>query len=452
MAEERSVLRWISWRDCCPWIVLFRAFSISITARALLLATVAGVFVSLGWGLFGSIILDREDVDSDLGLSGVVERNQALPGTEWAQFVEKPWNAPPAWQGLVALSPKKPVYAVWRTVSGPFVQWFNLEHGFRRLAYFFCGGLWTLAVWAFAGGALSRIGVVQLGREERVGLFESVSYARRYFLSYFGGPLFPLILLALFAIPIYILGLIMRLDVGVLIGGLLWLLVILDGVILAFLALGAFFGWPLMWGTISSEGSDAFDSLSRSFAYTFQRPLQYGFYLLVVVLFGALCWMVVSLFAGMVENLTYWAIAWGAGESRINPATIGEVLFEGHDRSTVFAWGGQLVAFWMGCVRAVVASWGYAFFFISMGGVYLLVRRDVDQTEADEVYIEESDETYGMPPLATDEAGVPKAADMPDEKPAPEGPSPDEASDSHGAASPPDDPNEPDGETKNPDA
>jgi hypothetical protein len=228
------------------------------------------------------------------------------------------------------------------------------------------------------------------------------------------------VVLLLLAVPIFLLGLIMRADMGFALAGILWFLVILDGLIMALLGLGILFGWPLMWGTISAEGSDSFDALSRCFAYTFQRPLQYAFYVLVAALFGALCWLIVSLFSDLVLNLTLWAAGWGAGEN-------GLALVAVHDVSRTGLWdtlhattasgplifGVRLILFWVAFVRAVAASWSFAFFFVSMAGVYLLIRRDVDQTETDEVYLEESDDTYGMPPFDTDEAGVPKAADMP---------------------------------------
>jgi hypothetical protein len=158
--------------------------------------------------------------------------------------------------------------------------------------------------------------------------------------------------------------------------------------------------------------------LSRCFAYTYQRPLHYAFYLLVAVLFGGLCWIVVSVFADLVIDLTLWAAAWGAGAERISPVAIGQALRDTGDSSGLLTLGARLIWLWITCLQAVALSWQYAFFFISLGGVYLLVRRDVDQTETDEVYIEEGDETYGMPPLTTDEQGVPKAADMPDQPPA----------------------------------
>ena len=39
--------------------------------------------------------------------------------------------------------------------------------------------------------------------------------------------------------------------------------------------------------------------------------------------------------------------------------------------------------------------------------IYLLLRHDVDQVELDEVYTEEQEEVFGLPPISTDSAGVP---------------------------------------------
>ena len=40
--------------------------------------------------------------------------------------------------------------------------------------------------------------------------------------------------------------------------------------------------------------------------------------------------------------------------------------------------------------------------------VYLLLRRDVDNTEMDEIYIVDEKRTYELPPLKSDESGVPQ--------------------------------------------
>jgi hypothetical protein len=47
--------------------------------------------------------------------------------------------------------------------------------------------------------------------------------------------------------------------------------------------------------------------------------------------------------------------------------------------------------------------------------IYYLLRRDVDATEMDEVFLEadESEKQFNLPPLATDAAGAPTVADAP---------------------------------------
>ena len=82
---------------------------------------------------------------------------------------------------------------------------------------------------------------------------------------------------------------------------------------MALLLLGLIFGWPLMWATISTEGTDSFDALSRTYAYVFQRPLRYLFYAVVAALLGWLGWLLVENFAAAVVWLALWAASWGSG-------------------------------------------------------------------------------------------------------------------------------------------
>ena len=48
---------------------------------------------------------------------------------------------------------------------------------------------WLLLVWSFVGGAITRIAVVQIGREERIGLKEAFCFVRDKFVSYLMSPL-----------------------------------------------------------------------------------------------------------------------------------------------------------------------------------------------------------------------------------------------------------------------
>ena len=83
---------------------------------------------------------------------------------------------------------------------------------------------------------------------------------------------------------------------------------------MAVLLVGMLAGWPLMWATVSVEGTDAFDAISRTYSYVYQRPARYLFYLFVAVVIGMVAWQVVALFEQATLSLSQWAVSWGSGQ------------------------------------------------------------------------------------------------------------------------------------------
>jgi hypothetical protein len=289
----------------------------------------------------------------------------------------------------------------------PFRRQFSVQHRWSYVWFYFFGGLWTLAVWSFFGGAITRIAAVRLGRDERVGLREAVVFAGGKFVSYFTAPLLPLLAIAFLAVPLSVLGVLMRTDFGVFVAGLTWFAVTLTGLVMALFGLGLLFSWPLMWSTISTEATDAFDAISRSYAYTFQRPLQYLAYALLSLTLGALGWLVVAVFCQSVIAFAHWGTSWGSGAVPLEQ--LQATWHSGIDQtSPMFSVGATLIGFFNACVRAFLTAYIHSFFWVAAAGVYLLLRRDADQTELDDVNVgEEGDTIYGVPLLTPDEAGVP---------------------------------------------
>jgi hypothetical protein len=70
----------------------------------------------------------------------------------------------------------------------------------------------------------------------------------------------------------------------------------------------------------------------------------------------------------------------------------------------------RTIHFWKNVVAALAAGYQAGFLWVAAVGVYLLMRRDIDGVQLNEVYVDPADE-YGLPPLA-DEAtsGVPEVA------------------------------------------
>jgi hypothetical protein len=244
---------------------------------------------------------------------------------------------------------------------------------------------------------------MRLGREEREGMGAAVRFAGKRFLSYFGGPLFAMTGVAAIALVGSILGLILRIDAGVIVGAALWIFVLLGGLLATILLVGLLFGWPLMWAAISAEEmGDVFEAAQRGYSYTFGRPLHYLFYSAVALLIGAAGFVVVQNFAAAVIEMSYWEVSHGVGEARLN-----EIAHSGFGMAMV---GNVLIQGFNSLVLLIASAYRYSFFWCAVSAIYLLLRRDIDRTDFDDVYAQDDEQRFGLPPLATDEAGVPGVA------------------------------------------
>jgi hypothetical protein len=68
----------------------------------------------------------------------------------------------------------------------------------------------------------------------------------------------------------------------------------------------------------------------------------------------------------------------------------------------------KAIRFWKSLLGSLAAGYQAGFLFVAAVGVYLLLRKDIDGAEMDEVYVEDEPE-FGMPPLADDHVtGVPE--------------------------------------------
>jgi hypothetical protein len=273
-------------------------------------------------------------------------------------------------------------------------------------------------------GAVTRIAAVELGLEERLPWKASVRFAASNWRGYLGAPLLPFAFLLILAVPMYLLGLLMRLaDAGYLLAGLAWPLVLVAALVMALVMIGLLLGWPLLFTAVSVDGADAFDAFSRTYTYVFQRPFHYAFYLVVGGLFGLASWIVAATFAAVVLWAAGWGVAWGSGLDRAALAGLaGSIAPLGPpsatqpaaaELSTAGQWGIGLFGFWASCVRLAVMSFAYSFFWTAWTAIYLLLRRDADAAELDDVLMEDRADPNDLPKLRPDAAGVPVLADPP---------------------------------------
>jgi hypothetical protein len=410
--RNNGVVRAVAWSEICPWLVIFRTFRLAVGFRALVMGAVGILITVIGWSVLG-------------GFFSVSDNEQA--STAWLKpYVDSPW------QNLTQIVPDKPIILAGAGSSDELVtlaeprdpitypmHFLNqpLREGLGEavnlkgvVCLIFCG-LLSLAVWSFFGAAICRIAAVQLAANERISWASALRHACTKFPAYFSAPLIPLAGIAMAALPVLVLGFIMYLlgGFGILLAAVAWPVPLILGLVMALLLLGLFFGWPLMWGTISTEATDSFDALSRSYAYVFQAPLFYLFYAFVAATFGALGWILVKNFAAGIIWLTYWAASWGATDAQL------QTVMSGGDLSGLGYTGACLIHFWTGCVKLLAVGYLFSFFWTAATAIYFLLRRNVDATEMDDVFLDadESERNFELPKIATDERGAPVVSPEP---------------------------------------
>ncbi|MCP4463315.1 MAG: hypothetical protein GY819_11010 [Planctomycetaceae bacterium] len=467
MVDSPVTVNQLSWRDLLPSLVIFRALPASLTLPVLALSLFAVAATPIGWIITESLLISET---SDLASDGAFQAIAELNRSPW----KAAYPRAAADESLLTIlgHQLRGVELVFNTAVRSVGGIFSLETGIRRFLYFLGGGLWTVLIWAFFGCAITRTALMRFTREESIGIDDAFAYASEKFLSCVGGIAIPLLGIFGMAIPIAILGFIMTSNVGAAIGGLLWVVVLCMSLTMAFILLGLMFAWPLIISAISCEGQDSFDGMSRAFAYVFQRPLHYFVYALIAVVFSGVCWLIASALVGGTIQTAHWAASWGMNtldgqraEKLSDPAEInfGQTLLQadsadevlaiaqneargGRDIATLrqdsdpdlispdravrdgdnldddasanatsqpasLAFGKRMIRFWNNFARTLGAAFLYGLFWCLSAAIYLLLRKDLDATEMDEIYLSEDRRSYELPPLKDDSSGVPQVDD-----------------------------------------
>ncbi|MFM2096716.1 MAG: hypothetical protein RIS70_3840 [Planctomycetota bacterium] len=402
MAGERQIVREVSWRDLFPWLLLFRTVGVATSFSVILLGTAAAMLTPLGWKLAHTAFLgsDPSAFASQTQGSEPEPLRESRPPTSVSSTNLPVSISGPEWmRGLPGGSSGPGL--VYERMIAPGLECFSLAKiSLMRWAYLVFGMLWNVVIAAVFGGAITRLGIMRLGREESVGVSASLRFAIKRFRAFMLAPLFPLVGVGLLSLPCALLGFVMRTDFGAALGGLFWFLVLIAGFGMAILLIGLAVGWPLMWGTISAEDDgDEFAAMQHSFSYTFQRPLRYAAYSVLLWLLGTVAAQVVGLVGQLVVHCSRWAVSIGTGSARW--AEMNATVLDPADAAggSMLRFAGMLLSFWEQTIGRAVEGFEYGFFWIAAAAVYLVLRYDVDRTEMDEVYCEGDQTPQMLPPL-----------------------------------------------------
>ena len=414
LENEGVALCAIRWSEIFPWLGIAKSLRMAMSLRLMAFGAMAVLLTLLGWWGIACIFSHKGTPNNSWtgpfpNQSAWQVIDHSVPDHPFAQPEETDASG-------LKIQVLGPMIRTWTVLSQPVWRIFSIQPPSaaksltgRDFLSLLLSALWSLAVWAYFGAAISRVAAVQLATGEQVGWGASLRWAATKWLAYFSAPFLPMLGVALVVLPILVLGLLMRADFFAMLAALLWPLVLVGGFVMTLLLAGVLLGWPLMWATISVEGTDSFDALNRTYAYVFQRPLRYLFYVIVAALLGWLGWFVVENFAASVVWLASWAASWGAGFTRVQDLTTGTA-----DSSLAHA-ATWLIAFWSGCVKLLAVGYCFSYFGVATTAIYYQLRRDVDARETDEVFLDadRSEERFGLPKLEKDAAGAPEVAEGP---------------------------------------
>lgn len=265
-----------------------------------------------------------------------------------------------------------------------------------------------LVIWSFVGGAITRIAALDYARDESIRMLDALKFARKKFWSYFWSPLVPVIGVLFFAFCNVIVGLIGRIPVlGEVVVALGFPLALIFGFFVVFIGVIGIFGLCFMFPTISAEGSDAFDAMSRAYSYVLSRPKQYILYCVVNTLYGLICLAFVAFLAWVMIRLTFLTVGMGMGQKfatihsfilqKCNIASFGfcsaysaGVKDAGIslDQWSLKFLAGTLIVY-IAFIKLVVWTFVTTYLFSAKTIVYFLMRKDVDSTDITDVYTEE---------------------------------------------------------------
>ncbi len=270
----------------------------------------------------------------------------------------------------------------------------------------------TLATVSLFGGAVHRICALHFAREEKISAVQALRFSASKFLSFLTAPLIPLGVIFLIGLILIIGGFLLGTWGGAIPMAILLPLALLLGMFAAFMAIGLVGGFPLMYPAIAAEGSDSFDALSRSFSYVFGRPWRSIFYGLVAVVYGVLTYLFVRLFVFLTLKLVHWfaGMGIGVGGDTLSPdASKLDVVWKAPTYDSLwgeFHWqamggtepiGAWLIGVWVFLLAAGVGAFLLSYAASSSCSIYFLLRRKVDATDLDEVFVDEIEhDDYSM--------------------------------------------------------
>jgi hypothetical protein len=354
----------IDWNRTTPWWrLLSQTLSISWRASHLLVAGLAIAITYYGW-LLASMLF------------------------------QPTLNAPIPFSKVAHGELKDGIFTLWSYVE-PIYNEIAAPISLRSSAYIVFGLLWTIGVWAFAGGVLARRSLMEMGVRTSVGWIPSCQLVCKRWLSMVWAITMPLVAVVCLACLPILVGFIGRfgnfgltVSLGLMIPSTLLVFAIGWPSIISLL------GFPLsVCAIVGEKKADAFDGLSRSAAYMFQRPMTLLVIFVIATSLVAMGDYLVHTVLQIGEAVLWRAYSFGLGKE-IEPTVGNSPLLQ------------HFLVLAKSILVGIQAGFLFSFFWSASAGAYLTLRYEIDHTNFDELDLNEIGAPIPMPTVKNDGRGV----------------------------------------------
>ncbi|MDQ7780023.1 MAG: hypothetical protein RDV41_09985 [Planctomycetota bacterium] len=286
----------------------------------------------------------------------------------------------------------------------------RLGHGWFML-YLLGVTIMLSLIWSVFGGAITRIAAIEVACDERIETQKALHFARQKFGAFFWSFIACVIGFVFFLLCVSVVSLVGRIPAaGPWLNIVLMIflpLALLSGFLMVLIAIGSIFGLPLFYPSISAEGTDSFDAISRGYSYVFSKPWHYIWYQLVGKFYGMISIGFVFLFGRAMINLTLHAGQLGMGNQFFFDAILKGRAFYPPDIGIADKIAATIFYAWIFFTAAFIFAYAVSYCFSMATIMYFLLRKKVDGIEMTEVF-EEKEEGDELAP-----AGGPGTDDKP---------------------------------------
>ncbi len=383
--DAARLRRWL------PWLYLFRGFRLATRWQNLVLAAAGLFLLTLGrWGL-------------SQGPAGSVPRELIWP---WeVRFLSPPLpTLGEVTTGTTDARPwtlLAPAFDLWRPATRLFHRGLAASEWLQAAVYV----LWVLSVGALIGGAITRRVACEFTGRGEPGVRESLRDAARRFLETLTAPLISVVGLALLVVLGSLMAVLGRIPgIGEPVAALLWGGVLLLALVMTLVAVGVAAAWPLTVAASSIEGTDSFDTLNRAYNYLFVRPWYAAGMLLVMLVYGSLLVLFLLALVGVTLHFAAWIASGPLPETAVSRimADVPEMIRPAGTNATPpdGSVSSLLAGAWHRGAALLLTAFVYSFFWTNAVLMYLLLRKSVDATDLDRIFVPEPQRPETEPPLA----------------------------------------------------